>query len=550
MPTQSSALTDEQRPLLEGHKVVGNGTIEPDAEQAIADDNGTPLPGDITTLEGLAMMGSVWFGTFLGALDSTIVATLATPIANSFDSFSLLSWVATGYLIANAAFQPISGKLTDIYGRKNGFLVANIFFCAGNLICALAQRDWVMILGRVVAGMGGGCLNTISTFIASDIIPLRRRGVWQGFGNICYGVGMSIGGVFGGWINDWLGWRWAFGVQVPLTIISGALAFFTIKIPVKKTDGSKIKRVDFLGAFTLVTALVLLLLGLNSGGNVVPWTHPLVLTTLPLSFLCLAGFVYIEAKVAPEPIIPMTQLAHRTVLSACFTNWFCSMAFFGIFFYAAIHFQVQGDSTTTAGTKLIPFSLGIAIGSVGSGVIMRAIGRYYWLNVIVMVFFIAAYGVASMLDKDMPLWPSMVAFLLIGLGQASMLTVTLTAFIAAVDHKYQAVITSASYAFRSTGSTIGITICSAVFQNILKDESWKRLGHREGAAEIIPKIRDSLDFVKKLGPEWKVPVLQIYTDALRGVFLTTLGMAALGALVSLLLKEHKLHKTLARRESA
>ena len=70
-----------------------------------------------------------------------------------------------------------------------------------------------MILGRVVAGIGGGGLGAISTFVGSDLIPLRRRGVWQGFGNICFGVGASVGGVLGGWINDTWGWRNAFLIQ-------------------------------------------------------------------------------------------------------------------------------------------------------------------------------------------------------------------------------------------------------------------------------------------------------------------------------------------------
>jgi MFS family permease len=117
-------------------------------------------------------------------------------------------------LIANAAFQPLSGKLTDIYGRRVGIAFATIFFAAGTLICGMAQSGWVMILGRVIAGSGGGCLNTISTFVASDLIPLRKRGVWQGFGNIVFGTGMGLGGVFGGFIYDRIGWRWAFYLQV------------------------------------------------------------------------------------------------------------------------------------------------------------------------------------------------------------------------------------------------------------------------------------------------------------------------------------------------
>ena len=176
-------------------------------------ENDVPLAEEPSTGKLLLVMGSIWFGTFLAALDSTIVATLSAPISASFNSLSLLSWLASAYFIANAALQPISGRLTDILSRRTGLVFSNVFFAAGNLICGLATSEWVMIFGRVVAGMGGGGLNAISTFVASDLIPLRRRGVWQGFGNISFGLGASLGGVFGGWINDTWGWRKAFLIQ-------------------------------------------------------------------------------------------------------------------------------------------------------------------------------------------------------------------------------------------------------------------------------------------------------------------------------------------------
>lgn len=128
-----------------------------------------------------------------------------------------------------------------------------------------------------------------------------------------------------------------------------------------------------------------------------------------------------------------------------------------------------------------------------------------------------------------------------------MLTITLLALIAAVDHKDHSVITSASYAFRSTGSAIGITIASTVFQNILKAELWSKFGDRKDAKEVIEKLRDSLDEIQHLPDSWKGEVMQVYMDALRGVFLTTVGIAVLGFAISLLMREHTLHSNLARK---
>ena len=541
----------EDSPLLRnGKDTQDNGTIER-GKQNITDDaeetdDEVPIAEEPNTAKLLLVMSSIWLGCFLAALDSTIIATLSVPISASFNSLSLLSWLASAYLIANAALQPLSGRLTDILSRRTGLIYSNIFFAAGNLICGFAQDEWAMISGRVIAGIGGGGLTAISTFVGSDLVPLRKRGVWQGYGNICFGVGAGLGGVFGGWVNDTWSWRVAFLAQVPLTVISGIMVYFFVHIPVKETSQSPWKRIDFLGSITLIITLVLLLLGLNSGGNLVPWSHPLVLTTLPLSAVSLAVFIYIESHMAAEPVIPVKLLLNRTVLAACLTNWFITMCVFSVLFYGPIYFQVQGLSPTQAGARLIPQSIGV-VGSLLSGLIMRWTGRYYLLSVATQLLFVAAAALISTFTLTTPAWEPPLAFFIAGMGYGAMLTITLLALIAAVDHKDHSVITSASYAFRSTGSAIGITIASAVFQNILKSELWARFGDREGAADVIRRVTDSLDEIQKLPESWKGGVIQVYMDALRGVFVTTVGIAVLGLAISLFMREHTLHSNLARK---
>ncbi|MCJ1273271.1 hypothetical protein MMC21_001061 [Puttea exsequens] len=545
----------ETSPLLGN----GNGKDNPDVEAdeaaddscayRIADNDPVPLADEPSTGKLLLVMGSIWFGTFLAALDSTMVATLSAPISNSFQSLSLLSWLASAYFIAQAAFQPISGRLTDIFSRRSGLICSNILFTIGNLICGLATEEWVMIFGRVVAGMGGGGLTAISTFVGSDLIPLRRRGVWQGFGNISYGVGAGVGGVFGGWINDTWGWRKAFLILVPLTVVSGAIVIFTVKIPVKQSEKSALKRIDFLGAVTIISALVLLLLGLNSGGNVVSWDHPLVYVTLPLSFILLLLYIYIEDRHASEPIIPVRLLLNRTVASACLTNWCFSMATLAFLFYGPLYFQVKGLSATQAGLRVMPQSIGIAVGSVTTGLIMRSTGRYYLLSIVIVCIFITAYIMISLFTLTTPAWVALIAIFLIGIGYAGMLTVTLLALISAVDHKDQAVTTSASYIFRSTGSAIGITIASAVFQNVLKLRLWATFGKRENAARLVKKLRDSLEAIDDLPAAQAAAARAVYMEALRRAFLALLGISVLGGLLSLGMREHKLHTNLARTSS-
>ncbi|EAS35824.1 drug:H+ antiporter-2 [Coccidioides immitis RS] len=540
------AESSETTPLLRDNAAVEDGhptAVPPPA----ADDSDAPLADEPTPKELLVIQSSIWLGVFFAALDATVVATISGPISSSFNSLSLLSWLASAYLISNAACQPLSGKLTDIFSRRTGLVVSNVLFGLGNLICGLAQDEWVMIFGRVVAGMGGGGLTAIATFVTSDLVPLRKRGLWQGIGNICYGVGSGLGGVFGGWVNDTWGWRWAFLVQIPFIVVSTVLVWWRIKIPVKETDVSRWRRVDFLGAGALVLTLVLLLFGINTGGNQVPWSHPIVVVSLVLSGVFLFVFIYIEEKVASEPVIPVRLLTDRTVLSACLTNWFGTMSIFAVFLYVPLYLQIQGYSTTQAGARLIAQAVGTSIGSLGLGLLMRVTGRYLFLSYVSVMLLAVGSILFNTFTLGTPAWPPFLYLFIAGLGYGGMITATLVALISAVAHAHQAVVTSASYAFRSTGSSIGISIASSVFQNILKSGLWSRFGGREEAARLIPKIRDSLDEINHLPEGWLPGVLDAYMDALRAVFATTLALSLLGVVVNFGMREHKLHANLARK---
>ncbi|KAB5575515.1 major facilitator superfamily domain-containing protein [Coniochaeta sp. 2T2.1] len=423
-------------------------------------------------------------------------------------------------------------------------------FAIGNAVCGFSQGEGTMIFGRVVAGIGGGGLMSISTFLASDLVPLRKRGIVQGLGNIAYGSGAMLGGVFGGFINDTssYGWRLAFLIQVPVVIVSAVLVFFLVKVPPKVSNKSLVSRIDFTGAFLIIAFLVTLLLGLNAGGNLVPWTHPLVLTTIPVSVVLLVTLVWWEADRAAQPIIPVRLLADRTVLAACVTNLVCTMVVMMAIFYVPLYMQVLGYSATQAALRILASPLGVCFFSVGSGYVMKKTGRYVGLGIAVVAMQLSGVVVLTLLDEHTSPWLPFLGMMLNGGGYGGMLTVTLLACIAAVDHAHQAVITSATYAFRSVGATLGITIASTVYQNILRTKLWERFGDVEGAAEVIARIRDDLDELKHLPEGWHDGVLASFMEAFRGVWLTALGLMVLGLVFTSLMKQHKLHSNLERQD--
>lgn len=363
---------------------------------------------------------------------------------------------------------------------------------------------------------------------------------------------MGLGGVFGGFCADKLGWRWAFLIQVPFIAVSGVLVWFLIDIPVNPSTKPPLRRIDFLGSVTLVISLVLLLIGLNTGGNQLPWSDARIITSLVLALVTLAAFLYIESnpKLVPEPIIPVSLIIRtRTVLAACLCNWFATMASFLFLYYIPLYLESTLSLTpTAAGLRVIPIAVSISAGSLITGIVMKATGRYYYLLLGTLAIYILGGALLSTLSRTTPAWATFVYGLPLGWGYGGMLTVTLVAMISAVEHKHQAVITAASYAFRSTGSTIGITVAGAVYQNILVRGLQDRYGGMPDSAEVIGRIRNSLDGVNHLPPGWSVEVVKdVYMDALRGAFLTGLGLTVLAALSGALMREHTLHGNMARK---
>lgn len=484
------------------------------------------------------------------------MATLAAPIATSFNSLSLLAWLATGFLIGQAATQPLSGKLTDIFSRQWGLIVSNLLFAIGNLVCGFAKDEWTMIFGRVLAGIGGGCLNSISTIIVSDLIPLRQRALWQGLSNVFWGLGSGIGGVFGGYVNDTWNWRAAFLAQVPLTAISLTIICFqfrTIESLTSKISGGlrfSLSRVDFLGSFLLVSTLILFLLGITAGGNIVPWSHPLAYVPLPLSLVFFGGFVYVEGNIAREPILPLHFLHNSTILCACITNWCFQMALYVLIFYLPIYYRIRGVSTAQAGTSLIPMAVTLPLGSLIAGFVTSRTGKYK--NTLRATLLLVLVGtIASSMDSlSTPIWLPTAYLTVIGLATGGMLVVTLVAFTSAVSIEEQALVTSLSYVFRATGSVMGVAIGSAVYQSVLESSLWRRLADIDNAGEIIHAIKDSLDEVDELPEHLQAVVRGSYMTALRAAFSTTVGFAVIAVVSGLLVKEYKLHSTLTRDEGA
>ncbi|KAM0200553.1 hypothetical protein ACHAPA_010554 [Fusarium lateritium] len=535
----------ERTPLLRADAEDGGYRSLPPLPQ---DEEITIIGQEVSFTRLMVILSTTWLGVFLAAADTTVVATLSAEISSDFNSLSLLSWLATSYLIATAASQPIAGRLTDIFGRGPGLVFSNIAFAAGNLICGLATRQHAILIGRVIAGIGGGGLLSIPMFLGSDLVPLRRRAMISGIGNIWFGSGTMVGAVFGGILNDYtnLGWRMAFLVQVAPSLLSAVIVHFLVKVPPKQSDKSYIKRIDFLGVFLVTSFMTTLVLGLSVGGNTIPWTHPLPIVCISLSGCLFATFVYWELKVS-QPIIPIRLLQSRTVFGSCLASMFCAAIALTSVFYIPLYLQARGDSPTDAGLKIVPASLGAAVGGLIPGFMIKRTGKYVGLAISCILALIAGTFIFTLQDSDTATWMTCVAFFVASIGYNATFNITQTACIAAVDHSNQAVVTSIGHLARSLGGTIGIALASVVYQSSLNTNLWARFGDLPNAAEEIQRIRDDLMELKRLPHGWYPGVLESLMTAFGHVWLVMLAWAVLALVGISPIKQHKLYSTLERK---
>jgi len=389
-------------------------------------------------------------------------------------------------------------------------------------------------------------MQTIVSIVMSDLIPLRSRGTWQGIVNLVWAAGMATGAPLGGLLADTIGWRWAFLIQVPMTILALILVSVALKLPSPESSHWKdqIKRIDFGGAFTLVISLVALLYGLDRGGNIA-WKDSITITSLSIFVAFFSAFVGIELGLAKEPFAPKRIVINPSLIAAYLCNFFCVAAVICLVFYLSLYVQaVQHMTAAEAGLSLIPSIVGGVLGSLTGGYIIQLTGRYYVLTIVSFAWMLLGVVVIN-------LSTGVVVHSYVGLeiglfitaaGNGSGITTTLIALISQAGASDQAIATAVSYLFRSLGSVLGLSIGSTIFQGRLRHVLTEHL-HNGNVDEIVRRVREALSYIDELDPDTRVIVRGAYESSLQTTFWFATAVAGCGVLSSFFIREKALaHK--------
>ncbi|KAL0565273.1 hypothetical protein V5O48_016753, partial [Marasmius crinis-equi] len=450
------------------------------------------------------------------------------------------------YLLATSTFTPLYGRLSNVMGRRGAAQLAVLFAGLGTLACGLSTSMEMLIVSRFVAGMGGGGIMTIATIVVSDMYTLRTRGLAQGVASVFNGLGLGFGGPFGGLITDWLGWRWAFLVQMPLFLVSLVLTTTNLRYTTKgkgKSPKEVLKRIDYFGSLTLLIAISSILVFLSTKYNTdLPWTHPGVITPLVSCLVFSVAFVVVELYVAPEPVLAPFLMKQRIPVLVGISNFLVAICNFAITYFFPMWFQtVMLTSASVAGLHILPNSVSMSMGSLFAGWVMHRTGKYKLINLIFGILPFIASVLIMQIREDSGWVQSWLSIIPLGFGNAVVLQTMLIALLAHTPESHMAVATGFGQLFRGIGQVGGVAIASAIFQSRLDHELRQRI-HVPNAEEIIQRIRQNARLVASLPPDLQRNARDSYAASLRDVFIFASVSTLLAFLVRLPIPETDLDK--------
>jgi len=410
-----------------------------------------------------SILFALMMAVFLSALDQTIVAVSMPAISAQFQDFDLLAWVISAYMVALTVAVPIYGKLGDLYGRRRLMLFGLGTFTVASLFCAMAQSMEQLVLARVLQGIGAGGMVSVSQAIIGDIVPPRERGRYQGYFSSMYAAASVAGPVLGGFMTEYLSWRWVFIINLPLGFVAWWVARKTLiglPIPQRKPI------IDYLGTILMIIGLTALLLGITEIGQGHSWRDSHVQVQLGLALLALVMFVLYERRTR-EPLLPMHLFANRSAVLCWCTIFFTSFQAISLIVLLPLRFQtVTGGGADIAALHLMPLAIGMPMGAYFGGRRTSLTGRYKPMiltGALLMPF--AILGIAFTPPQSVIL--TGLFMVLTGIASGLQFPTSLVGTQNSVELKDMGVATSTTNLFRSLGGAVGVATMSALLLAML-----------------------------------------------------------------------------------
>jgi EmrB/QacA subfamily drug resistance transporter len=465
------------------HPPKGSPNVQTEGRSAIAQAVQSKRFGFLTVFP------SIMLPMFLAVVDQTIVATALPAIAAATGQVERTSWIVVSYLIAATIAAPIYGRLGDSWGRRRLMLVALAVFILSSILCAVSPTIELLSLARILQGLGGGGLMTLSQALVGEAVPPRERARYQGYLAAVAVCANTFGPVAGGYLTEHFGWQAIFLVNVPIGILAVAL---TMRLPVMSTERVE-WRADPGGLILFTVFIATILLALEQTQRVHLDAVPLIVGLFVVAVIAFILLVRHENK-TPSPLIPLNLLRqpaiwHSDALAACH-----GAALVSLITFLPVYLQVvRGESPSTTGLLLVPLTIGIGAGSLMTGRLVSKSGR-------TTIFPAVGLALATMSLVAMALWASVLSrealsglLLVIGLLMGTVMGVVQVTVQSAAGTSRLGEAAAAVQFSRSIGAAFGTALVASVlfaFLDIRDPEAARSFALMvKHTSHITPKVQ-------------------------------------------------------------
>ena len=491
-----------------------------------------------------AVYASLLVVMFLSAMDQTIMGTALPTIVGDLGGAAHMAWILTAYILSLTVAMPVYGKLGDLVGRKNLFLVAIALFLAGSALCGTADTMTQLIIYRFIQGLGGGGLMISSQAITGDLIPPRVRGTYMAPMGAMFGIASILGPIIGGWLTDSVSWRWTFWINLPLGVLAFAAIAVVLRLPSRRLTGS----IDWWGLVLMDAGAVAIVMMATWGGNQYAWTSPVIIGLGAAGVVCWGLFAFAQTRAA-DPILPWSILTNRTFVVATVVGMLAMGGMIGVMGYLPTYLQmVYGYSATVSGLLLVPMTIGMLVASILSGVLVARNDRYRVYPVLGALIAAAGAFWLFRLTTASPAWQPSAAIFVMGAGIGLFFQLLVTVVQNAIPARHLGTATSGNNFFREVGVSLGASLIGAAFSSNLTSGLADRIGALARSAD--PAVLASLAqfreadtssltpaLVNKLPTALHDAVASSYADALLPIFGWMVPLFVLTSVVALLLPE-------------
>jgi EmrB/QacA subfamily drug resistance transporter len=406
---------------------------------------------------------AVGLGTFMSALDGSVVSTLLPVIQTYFGtSVATVEWVVTIYLLVVSGLLLTFGRLGDLRGNRTVYVWGFGTFVLGSALAALSPSAVQLILSRAVQAVGATMLFANAPAILTRAFPSSERGRALGLGGTITYLGLTTGPFLGGWLANTFSWHAAFFINVPIGIVATWLSLRVI--PVDVPTGSR-ETFDVYGAFTFTAGLIALLVGLNQGHNWGWFSYP-TLGLMAASILVLAAFVWIERRTA-APMLDLDLFKDRVFRLAAASPVLNYLCVYSILFLMPFYLiQARGLTSAEAGLLLTTQPLVMATMAPVSGTLSDKIGSRLPTSLGMLILSVGLF-LLTRLGMHSPLRDAVAGLAVCGLGVGIFVAPNNSALMGAAPRRRQGIASGVLALGRNVGMVLGIGLTGAVFTTVL-----------------------------------------------------------------------------------